>query len=62
MQPGANIVGGVRLTLALISRDQHTTGDHARNTRQADPFPHAAHGVIMDERSDGECLSCPDDW
>jgi len=39
MQPGANIVRRVRLALALIARDQHATGDHARDTSQANPLP-----------------------
>ncbi len=47
VQPGANIVRGIGLALALVPRDENTTGDDARRTGQTDPLPDTAHAITL---------------
>lgn len=39
MQPSPNVLGGVRIALALITSDQHAARDHPGDTSQANPLP-----------------------
>ncbi len=47
MQPSPNIVGGVRVALALITGNQDTTGHHSGDTGQTNPFPKTFHDQIL---------------
>ena len=39
MQPGADVVGCVRIALTLVARDQHSARNHAGDTGQPNPLP-----------------------
>jgi len=43
MQAGANLVGRVGASLALIADHQRAAGHNARDTGQPEPLPNAAH-------------------
>ena len=43
MQPGADVLGGVRVATALVACDQHPTRHDAGDTGQPNPLPDAAH-------------------
>ena len=43
MQAGADLVGRVGLSLALVAGHQHSPGNDARDAGQADPLPNPAH-------------------
>ncbi len=43
MQPGADVVWGVGVALALVARDQHSARHHPGNTGKSDQLPYATH-------------------
>lgn len=43
MQPGADLVGCVGASLALVAGYQHATGDHPGDTGKPNPLPNATH-------------------
>lgn len=47
VEPGPNVLWGVGVALALITGDQHTTGDDAGDTGKSNPLPNASHGPSL---------------
>ncbi len=43
MQPSSDLVRGIRISPALITRYQDAAGRHPDHTGQPDPLPHVAH-------------------
>ncbi len=47
VQPGADVLGCIGISAALIAGDQHPAGHHTGDTSQPDPLPYPAHGKSL---------------